>query len=58
VHLFRGLGGYWNLCLSSRLLQHSGFWRGAFNWYGFRDHGPFDLCFCHRKTCDVNTQGL
>jgi hypothetical protein len=52
VHLLRGLGGYWNLWVSSRSLQHSGFW------YGFRDHGPFDLCFCQYKTCDISTRGL
>jgi hypothetical protein len=55
---FHGLGGYWDMCLSSRFPQHSVFWRGASNCYGFRDRGPFDLCFCHHKVCDVSTWGL
>jgi hypothetical protein len=24
----------------------------------FRGHGPFDLCPCHHKTCDVSSRGL
>jgi hypothetical protein len=57
MYLFRGLGGYWNLWFSSRSLQRSGFWRGAFNRHGFRDRGPPDLCFCHHKPYDVSTGG-
>jgi hypothetical protein len=58
MHLFRGLGGYWDLCLSSCFPQHSVFWCSASNWYSFGNHGPFDLCFCHHKIYDVSTQGL
>jgi hypothetical protein len=57
VYLFRGIRGYRNLWVSSRSLQHSGFWCNALNRYGFRDHGPFDLCLCQHKAYDVSTEG-
>jgi hypothetical protein len=39
-------------------LSSSGFWRGALDWNGFRDHGSLDLCLCHYNVHDVSTRGL
>jgi hypothetical protein len=58
MHLFRGLRGYCYLRSGSRSLQHFSLRHNAFNWHGFRDRGPLDLCFCHHKAYDVSTRGL
>jgi hypothetical protein len=45
MHLFRGLGGYCYFWSGSCSLQHSGFWRDALDWHGFRDRGLPRLVF-------------
>jgi hypothetical protein len=54
------LGGHWSFRTGSCSLRQPGYGHEAFNLpcnrfhdYGFRDRGPFDLCFCHHKVHEV-----
>jgi hypothetical protein len=51
------LGGYYHLRLESCSREHFRFRHDAFNWHGFGDCGPSDLCLCQHKAYSVSTGG-